>query len=366
MPDSHDQQFMARALELAIQGRGRVEPNPMVGAVIVRDGEIIAEGWHQEFGGPHAEIVALNAAGERARGADLYVTLEPCCHQGKTPPCTEAVIAAGVARVIVGCEDPNPQVAGQGVDALREAGITADVLDEVAASKLIAPFRKLMTRQQPWVIAKWAMTLDGKIASHTGESQWVSSPASRALVHQLRSTMDAILVGRQTVERDNPLLTARPPGPRVATRIVLDSEASILLESQLVQTVEQAPLMIVARETAPAERVKLLEDAGAEVFKLPLVPWQEQLQMLLAELGSRGMTNLMVEGGALVLGAFADIQAIDEVHAFIAPKLVGGKEAPSPIAGQGVADMAGAQHLADVEINVLEGDVHVHGFVDRA
>jgi diaminohydroxyphosphoribosylaminopyrimidine deaminase/5-amino-6-(5-phosphoribosylamino)uracil reductase len=357
---------MAHAVELAVQGRGHVEPNPMVGAVIVRDGETIAQGWHQEFGGPHAEVVALTAAGERARGADLYVTLEPCCHQGKTPPCTEAVIAAGIKRVVVGRQDPNPLVAGQGIARLRDAGVIVDVLDDPRARQLIAPFTKLMTVNQPWVIAKWAMTLDGKIASHTGESQWVSSNASRALVHQLRGQMDAILVGRQTVERDNPLLTARPAGPRVATRIVLDSEASISLDSHLVRSVELAPLMLVVRESAARDRIKRLQESGAEVFTLPMIPWQEQLQYLLAELGSRRMTNLMVEGGALVLGAFADIRAIDEVHAFIAPKLVGGKEAPSPIAGQGIADMAGAQHLSDVEINVLEGDVHVHGFVDRA
>jgi diaminohydroxyphosphoribosylaminopyrimidine deaminase/5-amino-6-(5-phosphoribosylamino)uracil reductase len=356
---------MDRALEIAARGRGYVEPNPMVGAVIVRAGEIIAEGWHQEFGGPHAEIVALTAAGDRAKDAEVYVTLEPCCHHGKTPPCTEALISAGITRVVVGCQDPNPPVAGQGTAKLREAGIRVEVWDDPAAYRLIAPFAKFIDRGQPWVTAKWAMTLDGKIASHTGESHCVSSAASRGLVHQLRGQMDAILVGRQTVERDNPLLTARPAGPRVATRIVLDSEASISVDSQLVQSIDQAPLMIVVRESASKDRIKELEDAGAEIFKLPLVPWQEQLQMVLAELGSRRMTHLMVEGGALVLGAFADIQAIDEVHAFIAPKLVGGKEAPSPIAGQGVAEMASAQHLADVEINVLEGDVHVHGFVER-
>lgn len=365
MSDSYDQRFMARARELAIQGRGHVEPNPMVGAVLVREGEMVAEGWHQKFGDAHAEIVALAAAGERAYGCDLYVTLEPCCHEGKTPPCTEAVIAAGIKRVIVGCQDPNPQVAGQGIVKLQEAGIAVEVLNDPAARKMIAPFTKLMTKGQPWVIAKWAMTLDGKIASHTGESQWVSSPTSRALVHQLRGQMDAILVGRQTVERDNPLLTARPVGPRVATRIVLDSEASISLDSRLVQSLDQAPLMIVVRESASIERTRQLEDAGVEVFKLPMVPWRDQLKMLLAELGSRRMTNIMVEGGALVLGAFSDIQAIDEVHAFVAPKLVGGKEAPSPIAGEGAEDMAGAQHLVDVEINVLEGDVHIHGLVER-
>ncbi len=366
MLQPHDEQFLTRALELAEQGRGYVEPNPLVGCVIVREEKVVAEGWHQKFGGPHAEIVALTAAGDQARGADLYVTLEPCCHHGKTPPCIDSLINAGVARVIVGCVDPNPQVAGQGIAKLREAGIAVDVCENnAAAKKIIAPFTKRMTKGQPWVIAKWAMTLDGKIATHTGSSQWISSDASRALVHRIRGNVDAILVGRVTVERDDPLLTARPPGPRVATRIVLDSEASISLESQLVRTAHQVPLMIVARDTAPPTRVKELEERGVEVYRLPVVAWQEQLTILLDELGSRGLTNLLVEGGSLVLGAFTDIQAIDEVHAFIAPKLAGGKDALSPIAGSGLSDMNAAHSLTDVEIEVLDGDVHVHGFVAK-
>lgn len=372
MSQPHDQQYMSRALELAERGRGHVEPNPLVGCVIVRDGQVVGEGWHRQFGGAHAEINALAQASEKGQGADLYVTLEPCCHQGKTPPCTNALIKAGIARVVVGCEDPNPNVAGQGIAKLREAGIVVDFLEDsvseedgTPARKLTAPFTKLITTGQPWVIAKWAMTLDGKIATHAGKSQWISSDASRALAHQIRGQVDAILVGRQTVERDDPLLTARPMGPRTATRIVLDSAASISLESQLVRTADQAPLMIVVRDSAPAERIRQLEERGVEVYKLRPVPWQEQLLTLLSELGSRQMTNLLVEGGSLVLGAFADIQAIDEVHAFIAPKLVGGQAAPSPIAGQGLADMATALKLVGVEINELAGDVHVHGLVAK-
>jgi len=280
----HDKQHLARALELAERGRGCVEPNPLVGCVIVLDGQVVGEGWHEQFGGPHAEINAMTQAGEQSRGADLYVTLEPCCHHGKTPPCTDALIQAGIARVIGGCEDPNPQVAGQGIAKLREAGIVVEVMKDHAARKLIAPFTKRMTAGQPWVIAKWAMTLDGKIATHTGESQWISSEASRALVHKIRGQVDAILVGRQTVERDDPLLTARPPGPRIATRIVLDSEASISLESQLVRSADQAPLLIVAKTTAAVERIKRLQDRGIEVFQLPPVPWQAQLGALLRNL----------------------------------------------------------------------------------
>jgi diaminohydroxyphosphoribosylaminopyrimidine deaminase / 5-amino-6-(5-phosphoribosylamino)uracil reductase len=366
MPQPHDEQFLSRALELAEQGRGHVEPNPMVGAVIVREGKIVGGGWHQQFGSPHAEINALAAAGEKARGAEIYVTLEPCCHHGKTPPCTDALIKAGVSRVIVGCFDPNPQVAGQGVAKLRDAGITVDVREHHGpARRLIAPFAKLITTGKPWVIAKWAMTLDGKIATHTGSSQWISSEASRAVVHRIRGGVDAILVGRVTVERDDPLLTARPAGPRIATRIVLDSEASMSMESQLVRTAAQAPLIIVARENAATDCIARLEDRGVEVLKLPAIAWQDQLMMLLEELGSRGMTNLLIEGGSLVLGAFADVKAIDEIHTFIAPKLAGGRDALSPIGGEGLADMNAAHNLTDVSIEILDGDVHVHGFVAK-
>jgi diaminohydroxyphosphoribosylaminopyrimidine deaminase/5-amino-6-(5-phosphoribosylamino)uracil reductase len=362
----NDEEFLSRVLELAEQGRGYVEPNPMVGCVIVRDGKIIGEGLHEKFGGPHAEINALAKAGEASRGAELFVSLEPCCHQGKTGPCTEAVINAGIARVVVGTVDPNPEVAGQGISKLREAGISVDVCeDHHAARKLIAPFAKHITTGQPWVIAKWAMTLDGKLATHTGSSQWISSEASRKLVHQIRGQMDAILIGRITAERDDPLLTARPAGPRNATRIVLDSEASLSLDSQLVRTANQAPLIVVARETATPTRIAQLRASGVEVILMPSIDWRDQLKMLLTELGSRDMTNLLIEGGSQVLGAFADIGAIDEVHAFIAPKLAGGGAAISPIGGEGLADMNSALPLADVKINILDGDVHVHGFVKR-
>jgi diaminohydroxyphosphoribosylaminopyrimidine deaminase/5-amino-6-(5-phosphoribosylamino)uracil reductase len=358
-----DEQFLKRALELAEQGRGFVEPNPMVGCVIVRDGKIAGEGWHEKFGGSHAEINALAQAGDAARGGELFVSLEPCCHHGKTPPCAEAVISAGVARVVVGAVDPNPQVAGQGIAKLREAGISVEACENYfAAQKLIAPFAKHITTGQPWVIAKWAMTLDGKLATHTGSSQWISSEASRQLVHKIRGQVDAILVGRVTAERDDPLLTARPAGPRTATRIILDSEASLSLESQLVRTVDQAPLIVVARETAIPTRVSQLRACSVEVLLLPAIDWQDQLNMLLSELGSRGMTNLMIEGGSQVLGAFTDIRAINEVHAFIAPKLAGGT-ARSPIGGEGLADMTNALALTHVEIDTLDGDVHVHGFV---
>lgn len=357
---------MSQALELAEQGRGAVEPNPLVGCVIVRAGVVVGRGYHQRFGGPHAEIEALRDAGEAASGADAYVTLEPCCHQGKTGPCTQALMDAGIARVIVGCEDPNPKVAGQGCAALRSAGIEviSGVLPE-QSRQLIAPFAKLITTGRPWVIAKWAMTLDGKIASHTGSSQWISGEASRAVVHQLRGQVDAILVGRGTAEADDPLLTARPPGPRTATRIVLDSLAMLPSESKLIGSLDEAPLLVVASEQAsPQDRQRLI-DHGAEVLTLAGQDRADQLSSLLDELGCRQMTNVLVEGGGEVLGTFLDRQAIDEVHAFVSPKLLGGEAAPSPIGGSGIADMAQALQLQRVQIKQLGDDIHIHGFVNR-
>lgn len=364
MGNSGDQKYMARALELAEQGRGFVEPNPMVGCVIVRDGEIVGEGWHQKFGGPHAEIEALSAAGQAATGADVFVSLEPCCHQGKTPPCTEALIGAKVARVVIGCQDPNPQVAGNGIASLRESEIEVELIaDDGPAHRLVAPFAKLMTTGRPWVIAKWAMTLDGKLATHTGDSQWISSEASRALVHHVRGQVDGIVVGKGTVVQDDPTLTARPSGARIATRIVLDSLATLPMDSRLVKTLDQAPLLLVAREDAPAGRLSSLQSIGVDVLPLAMGDHEDFIGQLLDELGQRQMTNLLVEGGATLLGTLFDLGAIDEVHVFVAPKLIGGQAALTPVAGQGLAEMATALELEHVEVNVLEGDVHIHGFV---
>ncbi len=362
--DVADQQFMAQALELAQQGQGSVEPNPMVGCILVREGAVVGRGYHQRFGGPHAEVEALRDVGvDNASGVDAYVTLEPCCHHGKTGPCTQALIDAKVARVFIGCEDPNPSVAGEGIAALRQAGIdvVTGVLEE-HARRLIAPFAKLIKARRPWVIAKWAMTLDGKIASATGSSKWISGESSRALVHQLRGRVDAILVGRRTAALDDPLLTARPAGPRVATRVVLDSTASLPTESKLVQSIDQAPLLVAATDQASAEQRRSLEDGGVEVLTLGGEQRGDQLTALLEELGKRQLTNLLVEGGSEVLGSLLDLRAIDEVHVFIAPKVLGGAGAPSPIGGAGIDDMTEALSLCEVQIRQLGEDVHVHGY----
>ncbi len=361
-PHELDLWHMRRALDLAASGQGFVEPNPMVGCVIARGAEIIGEGWHRRFGGDHAEVDALRLAGSRAAGATLYVSLEPCCHFGKTPPCTGAIVAAGIGRVVAALADPFPQVAGGGTAALRAAGVAVEVgLLADQARRLNAPYLKLLQRGRPWIIAKWAMTLDGKIATRNAQSQWISGPRSRQIVHALRGRMDAIVVGRETAARDDPLLTARPPGPRTATRVVLDTRAALPSQSQLVRTAGEAPLLVAVGSEAPPADCQRLRQAGCEVLVCPGASPAARLDALLAELGRRQMTNVLVEGGGRVLGSLLDARQIDEVHVFIAPKLIGGGAAPSPIAGQGVAELASALALDELFVESLDGDVYVRG-----
>jgi diaminohydroxyphosphoribosylaminopyrimidine deaminase/5-amino-6-(5-phosphoribosylamino)uracil reductase len=361
-PHELDLWHMRRALELAAAGQGFVEPNPMVGCVIARGAEIIGEGWHRRFGGDHAEVEALRLAGNRAAGATLYVTLEPCCHTGKTPPCTAAIVAAGIRRVVAAMSDPFPQVAGGGTAALQAAGVAVEVgLLAAQARQLNAPYLKLLRRGLPWIIAKWAMTLDGKIATRTGQSRWISGEQSRRLVHALRGRADAILVGRETALRDDPLLTARPPGPRTATRIVLDTRAVLGSHSRLVRSAGEAPVLVAVGSEAVAADCQRLRQSGCEVLVCPGATPAARLDALLAELGRRQMTNLLVEGGGRLLGSLRDAGHIDEVHVFLAPKLVGGAAAPGPVAGQGVADLAAAMDLGELLVQSLDGDVYVRG-----
>jgi diaminohydroxyphosphoribosylaminopyrimidine deaminase/5-amino-6-(5-phosphoribosylamino)uracil reductase len=353
-----DENFMRRALALAERGRGYVEPNPLVGAVVVRDGQVVGEGWHQRYGEAHAEVNALAAAREAAQGATLYVTLEPCCHQGKTPPCTDAVLRSGVRRVVVGIADPFPQVAGKGLEILRNAGLEVEAgICEIEARQLNAPYLKLLATGRPYVHAKWAMTLDGKIATRTGDSRWISNEASRRRAHELRGRMDAILVGLGTVLADDPMLTARPPGPRTATRIVLDRHGHTPATSQLVRTAREMPTLIATLGYAAAE----LQSLGCEVLGLPATEAGVSLPDLLDELGRRRMSNILIEGGAGVLGSFVDGRLMDEVHIFIAPKLVGGSEAKSPLGGLGVAKIAEALSLTDCRVEMLNGDIYLNG-----
>lgn len=360
-----DHFFMSLALELAERGRGWVEPNPLVGAVVVRDGHVVCEGWHEKFGQAHAEINALRQAGDAAKGSTLFVTLEPCCHFGKTPPCTDSVIRAGVRRVVVAMLDPFPQVAGQGAARLREAGIVVEVgIGEAAARRLNAPYLKRLRTGRPWVHAKWAMTLDGKIATRTKKSQWITGEKSRARVHELRGKMDAILVGRGTLIADDPLLTARPAGPRTATRIVLTATGEGLPEKcRLLESAQAAPILIITGSGC-AKKLTAWREGGAEALELPApVAGTLDVKSLLTELAGRGMTNVLVEGGAGTLGSFRDAGEIDEVHAFMAPKLFGGVGAMSPLGGFGIAEIGEATNLSDWRIEQVGDDVFVHGFV---
>jgi diaminohydroxyphosphoribosylaminopyrimidine deaminase / 5-amino-6-(5-phosphoribosylamino)uracil reductase len=361
-----DAWHMQRALELAAQGRGRVEPNPLVGCVIARGAEIIGEGYHRRYGGPHAEIEALQTAGNRAAGSTLYVTLEPCCHQGKTPPCTKAVIRAGIRRVVAAMEDPFPQVAGGGAAELREAGVEVEIgLHEAAARKLNAPYLKLLSTGRPWTIGKWAMTLDGKLSSIKGDSRWISGEASRAVVHEIRRRVDAVMVAAGTARADDPLLTARPAGPRKALRIVVDDRASLDLGSQLVKTAGDVPVLVAAAADAPPENVERLRAAGVEVLALGAADREARLGDLFDELGRRKLTNVLVEGGAGLLGACFDGGHLDEVHVFIAPKLVGGATAPSPVGGRGLAGMTSAMRLEDIQRRPVGDDLYLSGRIVR-
>jgi diaminohydroxyphosphoribosylaminopyrimidine deaminase / 5-amino-6-(5-phosphoribosylamino)uracil reductase len=355
----NDHDWMMRALLLAERGRGHVEPNPLVGAVVVRDALVVGEGWHERFGQAHAEINALAAAGEAARGATLFVALEPCCHHGKTPPCTDAIQRAGIQRVVAAMLDPFPQVAGHGAAQLRAAGLVVEIgLCEAEARRLNAPYLTLVTAGRPYVHAKWAMTLDGKTCTRTGDSKWISNEASRRRVHELRGRMDAIIVGIGTVLADDPLLTARPPGPRTPTRIILDSHGRLPLHSQLVLTARDPPLLLVTVENNAATAA--LQTAGCEVLTVGKDRGWPAVANVLEALGKRRMTNILVEGGAEVLGSFFDASLVDEVWTFIAPIIAGGA-GKSPVAGRGAETVAMALAIGDWQMEAVDNDVLLHG-----
>lgn len=360
----NDVLWMNQALALAARGQGFVEPNPMVGAVLIRNGECVGEGWHQKFGGPHAEVHALTAAADRARESTLYVTLEPCCHQGKTPPCTDAILRAGVQRVVVAMRDPYQEVAGKGLEILSNAGIQVEVgIQEEEARLLNAPYLHLLQTGRSWVIAKWAMTLDGRIATSTGQSRWISNETSRTLVHQIRGRVDGIVVGIGTALADDPMLNARlnQPPPRIASRIVVDSHLRLSPQSRLAQTAREIPTLIATLSTAEEERADQLRQMGCELVFLSEQEGKVHLPGLLEELGRRRFTNLLIEGGSEILGSLLDERLIDEVHVFLAPALMGGVAAKSPIMGHGRDSIADMLRLRNLVVRQLEGDVYLVG-----
>lgn len=358
--------YMLRALELGAQAEGRTRPNPAVGAVVVAENQIVGEGFHPAAGQPHAEVFALQAAAERATNADLYVTLEPCSHQGRTGPCTEAIICAGIRRVFVGTQDPNPQVAGSGIRRLREAGIQVEVgLRETECRRLIAPFAKHVTTGLPFVILKTAVTLDGQTATSTGDSQWISNSQSREEVHRVRDRVDAIMVGIGTVLNDDPKLTTRLPGGRDALRIVVDSQLRTPPQAALLHLDSSAETLIAHIATAPeAHRGRLLESL-ATLQEIEEFDGRVDLNDLLAQLGRRGVQSILLEGGAQLNAAFLKADLIDRMMVFVAPKVIGGNGGYGIFAGEGVARLAEAKQLQDIRFRQFGDDILIEGEVKR-
>ena len=358
---------MQAAIELAANGQGRAAPNPMVGCVLVRDGELIGRGWHVACGEPHAEAMALGSVDD-AEGATAYVNLEPCCHQGRTPPCSDALIKAGINRVVVANTDPFEKVGGKGIAQLREAGIeiVTGVLEDEARLLNRAYFKRV-EHGMPWVIAKWAMTLDGRIATAGGDSKWISCERSRRKVHQIRGYVDAVVVGIGTALADDPMLNHRldEDPARVAARVVVDSKARLPLESQLVKTAHDTPVIVCCGPDAPTENRDGLEARGVEVLQFENADADQRVMSLLRELGTRDMTRVLVEGGGALLGAFNDLNQIDEAHAFIGPRLIGGSDALSPLKGSGRKVISDGSQLDIRHVERIDNDVYVWGVVQR-
>ena len=353
---------MREALELARNAEGRTSPNPMVGAVIVREGRIIAAGWHRKAGTPHAEVHALRMAGDLAKGATLYVTLEPCSHYGRTGPCAKAVAEAGIKRAVIAMKDPNPLVSGRGIDkdvALMErlgVEVKCGVLEE-EARKLNEVFLKWVPKKMPFVVLKTAMTLDGKIATYTGESQWITSEASRLRVHEYRDIYDSILVGIGTVLRDDPSLTTRLPDRtgKNPIRVIVDSQARTPLTAKVV-TDGKARTIIAVTEQAPLDRVNALKKAGAEVITAGDGEHVD-LRTLMQKLGQMEICSVFVEGGGRINFSLLKEGLVDKVYAFIAPKVIGGSEALTPVEGEGFASLHDAVAFGDIEVEKIDGDI---------
>lgn len=354
-----DQEYMRRALQLAMNGSGFVNPNPLVGAVVVKSDRIIGEGWHVAYGMPHAERHALANCTEDPAGATVYVTLEPCCHTGKTPPCTEALIEAGVARVCMGAPDPNPKVAGKGVAALRAAGIevTEGVLVEECL-RINDAFFHYITTGLPLVVLKYAMTLDGKIATKTGASKWITSSVARERVHADRAKYAAIMVGVGTVLKDDPLLTCRIQGREAKNplRVVCDTHLRTPLDCQIVGTAHEVPTVIATVNANVEDHVPFLE-AGCQILVLPVVQGKVSLPALISELGKMGIDSVIVEGGAELIWSVVAAGLVDKVQAYVAPKLFGGSAAPTPVMGEGVSLPSEAFALGTPRVEALGEDL---------
>ena len=360
----NDLDYMKLALALAERGRGWTSPNPMVGAVIVKNGQVIGQGWHRRCGGLHAEREALAGCTESPAGAVLYVTLEPCCHQGRQPPCTDAILAAGIARVVVGSGDPNPLVAGKGLAVLREHGVRVDTgVLKGACDALNRVFFHYIRTRRPYVVLKYAMTLDGKTATRSGASRWITGEAARRRVHEDRNRYAAILVGIGTVLADDPLLTCRVEGGRDPLRVVCDSALRLPLDAGLVKTARQVPTVVAAARPDPAKKAAL-EAAGCRVWDLPGPDGKVDLNALLDRLGAEEIDSVLIEGGGELSWSLLSAGLVQRVQAYVAPKLFGGRDAPSPLGGRGVDLPAQAVRLAGCTVTRLGEDLLIEGEVE--
>lgn len=363
---SYDEKYMRLAMQLAGNAIGRTSPNPLVGAVIVKDNRVVGCGWHRKAGTPHAEVHALNQAGELAQGADVYVTLEPCAHYGKTPPCAKALVEAKVKNVYGGLLDVNPKVAGKGFKILEDAGIHVEygfLQDELRKQNEV--FFKWIEHKKPFVVLKAAMTLDGKIATATGQSKWITNETSRAYGYKLRDIYDGIMVGINTVIEDNPMLTARVDGGKNPIRIVVDSSLRIDINANVVQD-KSAKTIVATTDKADKDKILKLQAQDVDVI---VVDKDENdkvdIEKLLDILGQQNICSILVEGGATLNGSFVAKKLVDKVYFFIAPKIVGGKEAKTPVAGTGILNLQEALALKDIQIEKLEEDILIIGRVDK-
>ena len=358
-----DAAHLARTLELAENGRGRTTPNPLVGAVVVAaDGRVLGEGFHTRYGGLHAEREALAACvGGETRGATMFVSLEPCCHQGKTPPCTEAILEAGIARVVVASDDPTEKASGRGLGILRDEGVEVIVADGQVAARarlLNQPFRKHARTGRPWVLFKSAVTLDGKVATRTGDSKWISGEESRRRAHRWRAECDAVAVGIGTALADDPLLTARIDGVhRQPRRIVFDSAGRLPIDSQLVRSVADVPLTVIVGRAASRVAIARLEASGVDVIIATGENEQARVRSALDVLGADGITSILLEGGPHLAGAFMDAGEVDEVRLFIAPVLLGGRTGRDPLEGEGVERIAAATRALTLDSEAIGADI---------
>ncbi len=360
-----DDRFMWMALDLARQGRGRTSPNPMTGAVVVQGTEVVGTGYHQAAGTPHAEVIALRKAGEKARGATLYCNMEPCNHHGRTGPCTEAIIKAGIGRVVAGMQDPNPIVSGRGFARLVEAGIKVkEGILEDKARRLNEVFVKYITTGLPFVGVKVAMSLDGKIGTTTGESHWITGEKSRQFVHRLRDHSDVIMIGIETVLKDDPRLTTRIAGGegKDPLRVVVDSTARLPIDARVIESSSQAHTLLAVTEQAPAEKCRALKDRGVEVLTLPSQEGRVDLRALMKMLAGRELTTVLVEGGGTLNYSLLEQSLVDKLFIFIAPLIIGGKDSPTAFSGSGISALGRAWAVEDIELKQFEQDLLLIGY----